>query len=488
MEFISKESTVLTKKPNKVLHPLKKMMVTAIAASALVFGSGQAIGSANSLTTVYYVYLNDTYIGTVSDKSVVESIIDRELQEMKQANKGIDFKLGSKLTYISEQVFRSTANNQKAAEKLAEEITLEVESAAIVIDGQPVVQLGSKEAAEETLKKLKLKYVTEEQLKEFEARKEHPSTALPALKENETRILDVRLTNEAEVKETTTEPQNILTPDEAVNFLLKGTLEEQKYTVKDGDVLGSIAVGANLSTSELLALNPGMKEDSLLKIGQELNITVPKPYLEIIVDKEMFKKETVSFQTEVEDNASMFKGDKKVKQEGKNGEREVTYAVSEKNGKVIKNAVVKEQVTQKPVNHIIVRGTKVVPSRGEGSFAWPASGGYVSSQVGHRWGKMHKGIDIARPSNLTIKAADNGTVVSAGWDGGYGNKIVIDHQNGFRTVYAHLSSIDVRAGQTVAKGSKIGNMGSTGNSTGVHLHFEVYKNGSLQNPMKYLRK
>ena len=68
-------------------------------------------------------------------------------------------------------------------------------------------------------------------------------------------------------------------------------------------------------------------------------------------------------------------------------------------------------------------------------------------------GKMHKGIDIARPSDLTIKAADNGVVVSAGYDGGYGNKIVIDHQNGIRTVYAHLASIGVSVGQTVAKGS-----------------------------------
>ena len=120
-------------------------------------------------------------------------------------------------------------------------------------------------------------------------------------------------------------------------------------------------------------------------------------------------------------------------------------------------------------------------------MAWPTVGGYISSHQGYRWGRFHKGIDIARPSNRTIKAADNGTVTFAGWDGAYGNKVVINHNNGMRTVYAHLASINVSVGQTVEKGRKIGVMGSTGNSTGVHLHFEVYKNGSLKNPLNYLK-
>ncbi|RDU37944.1 peptidase M23 [Neobacillus piezotolerans] len=461
-------------------------MLSALATTALFLAAGEKAEAEPKLTTVYYVYLNNTYIGTVTDKNVVETIVEKQLLDMQKLNK--NFKLGSEITYIPEQVFRSTANNHEAAKRVAQEMTLEVESAAIVINGEPVVYLDSKEAAERVIKLMKYKYVTEEQLKDVEARKAQPEASLPALKEDETRILDVRFSADAKVEMTTIAPSKIFSQEKALKFLQKGTLEEKKYIVKEGDVLGSIAGEANLTTAQLLALNPGMKEDSLIKIGQELNITVPKPYIDVIVDKEVFKKETLSFKTEVVNNESMFKGDKKVKQEGRNGSREVTYAISEQGGKIIKKTVVSEQITQKPVNHIIMRGTKVVPSRGEGSFLWPASGGYVSSQTGYRWGKMHKGIDIARPSNRTIKAADNGRVISAGWDGGYGNKIVIDHNNGFRTIYAHLSSIDVRVGQTVAKGSKIGVMGSTGDSTGLHLHFEVYKNGSLQNPMKYLRR
>ncbi|MDQ7860051.1 M23 family metallopeptidase [Peribacillus frigoritolerans] len=113
-------------------------------------------------------------------------------------------------------------------------------------------------------------------------------------------------------------------------------------------------------------------------------------------------------------------------------------------------------------------------------------GGYISSKQGQRWGKLHKGIDIARPATRTITAADHGIIETAGNSGGYGNKITIDHNNGYKTVYAHLDSIDVKAGQKIEKGMKIGMMGSTGHSTGVHLHFEIYKNGSLVNPLNYI--
>ncbi|MHC8523890.1 M23 family metallopeptidase [Rossellomorea sp. H39__3] len=84
---------------------------------------------------------------------------------------------------------------------------------------------------------------------------------------------------------------------------------------------------------------------------------------------------------------------------------------------------------------------------------------------------------------------DNGVVESAGWnDGGYGNKIVIDHQNGYKTIYGHLASISVKAGQKVEQGQKIGVMGDTGQSTGVHLHIEVYKDGKMLNPLDVLHQ
>jgi murein DD-endopeptidase MepM/ murein hydrolase activator NlpD len=100
--------------------------------------------------------------------------------------------------------------------------------------------------------------------------------------------------------------------------------------------------------------------------------------------------------------------------------------------------------------------------------------------------KMHTGIDIHAPSGATIVAAGNGTVIYAGRNGGYGNFTMIDHGNGLVTCYAHQSKILVRKGQHVSAGTTIGKVGSTGLSTGPHLHFEVRVNGTPKNPTSYL--
>lgn len=129
--------------------------------------------------------------------------------------------------------------------------------------------------------------------------------------------------------------------------------------------------------------------------------------------------------------------------------------------------------------------SKLTPNAGTvsatGSFVWPASG--VISQ-GYSF--YHKAIDIA--GSGSILAAESGTVTASGWDSsGYGNRVVVDHGNGSRTLYAHMSVLQVVVGQTVNKGDVLGQMGTTGRSTGVHLHFEIRQDSVLLNPLDYLR-
>lgn len=120
---------------------------------------------------------------------------------------------------------------------------------------------------------------------------------------------------------------------------------------------------------------------------------------------------------------------------------------------------------------------------GNGSFVWPASG-----RITQYYSFYHKAIDIANSAGGPILAADSGTVIVAGWpdSSGYGNRVIIDHGNGFVTLYAHLRTIQVSVGQTVNRGDVIGQMGNTGRSTGTHLHFEIRQGGGLLNPLSYL--
>jgi murein DD-endopeptidase MepM/ murein hydrolase activator NlpD len=118
-------------------------------------------------------------------------------------------------------------------------------------------------------------------------------------------------------------------------------------------------------------------------------------------------------------------------------------------------------------------------------FIWPVNGVVVSG-FGMRWGRMHEGIDITAPTGTPIWAAAGGTVIWSGWRGGYGNCVVIDHGNGLATLYAHASALLVGVGQALSQGQTVALVGSTGNSSGPHLHFEVRVNGVAVDPLLYL--
>ncbi len=462
---------------------VKRTAISTAVIATLTIGTVSA-DSGLGISTVYHVYVNGDRVGTVDNKQIVESYIENREIALKANNPTIDFGLEDNVVFIQEMVFRPNVNNQQVLNRLAENLEILAESTSILINDEPVAFVENQEQADEVLRLMKLKYVTEEELSTIENK--GSNTTLLALEEGQSRILDVTFKEKVSISKQKISPAEMLTVEEAVTYLSKGALEEKKYQVQDGDVLGTIASKHDLNLAELLSLNPGLTEDSLIKPGQEMNVTALKPYLHVVIQEEVFKRENIPFTKEVKENEKRPKGENKVKQEGQNGEKLVNYLVSKENGNVIMRETITEEVVKEPVPEIIEKGTKVIPSRGTGSLAWPAVGGYISSKVGYRWGRMHNGIDIARPSNRNILAADNGVVTSARYDGSFGNKIVINHNNGIITIYAHLSDFSVGVGDIVERGQKIGVMGSTGNSTGLHLHFEVHKNGSMQNPLRYL--
>lgn len=437
--------------------------------------------------TVYHVYEDNQLLGILSEdeKRELDSYL---LKSMKQASERFpeyELKLSEDYSFVPEHVFSNgEENNPKLYKQLTEEIQIEAKSYALEVGGVKVAHLPSAKAVDNVLKQFKLQYVTQEELDLYEQKLK--SDKLDVDQEMIPGIQMIKLSEDINIVESQISPNEILDEASALTLINQGTLNVEDYSVKEGDVLGSIAANHGLTTEELLSINEQLTADSLLKIGQNINVTVTKPLIELMVVRKTVEKKSIPFNVKTEKTDSLEKGQSKILQQGANGEKEVHSVVTEMNGTKASTEIISEQILSNPIEEIKLEGTKDV-SIGTGSLAWPTVGGYVSSKLGTRWGKLHKGIDIARPSNKTIKAADNGRVESAGYDSsGYGNKVVINHGNGMKTVYAHLSSISVETGQVIGKGSAIGVMGSTGNSTGVHLHFEIYVNGKLMDPLEYL--
>lgn len=149
-----------------------------------------------------------------------------------------------------------------------------------------------------------------------------------------------------------------------------------------------------------------------------------------------------------------------------------------------KQTVYTDQVA-KPVEKV-AWSVREKPSRGDGHFLMPALGP-LSSPFGMRWGRMHQGIDIASPIGTPVTAADNGRITFAGVKTGYGNCMIIDHGNGYETVYGHLDTLVASEGDIVEKKELIAYSGNTGRSTGPHLHFEIRKHGEPIDPRPFLQ-
>ncbi|MBR2132987.1 MAG: M23 family metallopeptidase [Oscillospiraceae bacterium] len=275
-----------------------------------------------------------------------------------------------------------------------------------------------------------------------------------------------------------------------VALLLNSTKEgEVTYTVEKGDCWSLIAQDHNMTSKELLALNPGYDMDKL-QIGDVLVISTAVPYLTVLATQMEYYVAEVPYEVEYVDDDSMWQGDTKTISKGAYGTADIAARVTYQGAVELERVIESQTVLTEPVTEVQARGTKVRPSWAPtGSFRWPTSGS-LTSPYGYRYifgsRSFHGGIDIANRKGTNIVAADGGIVTYAGWMSGYGYLIRIDHQNGYTTYYGHNSELLVSVGDKVHKGEHIAEMGSTGRSTGNHLHFEVRYKGERKDPMNYL--
>lgn len=278
------------------------------------------------------------------------------------------------------------------------------------------------------------------------------------------------------------------TVEEVIEAITAAQEKSSIYKVESGDTLSGISMDTNIPMEKIIALNPAIEsETSTIRIGQEIIITSPAPPLTIKRKEQIYIEEDYDAETVYVDNNDWFTNQTVTLQQPSAGHRNIVAIVDYENDKEVNREVVKQEVVLEAVPKIVERGTKTPPT-----YIKPISGGRMSSTFGPRKAPTkgastyHKGIDWSIATGTSVYASSGGTVTKAGWARGYGYCVTIRHPDGKETVYAHLSKVLVKAGQTVRQSDRIALSGNSGVSTGPHLHFEIHVNGVAVNPLKYL--
>ena len=441
------------------IHPAAFLGVASGLAAIALFCSFYTVG-----TTVTY---DGETIAAVSSRSAVEEACSN-LEKVTTRTLGTTYTIDDSLIQYSSGLMRrqDVVDGDTFEEDLSQEIGLVTRAYCLYVDGERIGATPYEGALEELLEQLK-------------SAATNADTISCAFKEK------------VEVKEEYVPTEQIMNLGYLAETLYSTKTAEVTYEVKKGDTWSQIANSNGLTSAELLALNPGYNIDKL-QIGEVLTLSASVPYLTMTVVQRERYIDDVAFDIEYTDSANLYKGDYKVTSPGEYGAADVVANVTYVNGEETERTVLSSVTLKEPVTEQRLQGTKARPTwLPTGTFRWPVTG-RITSRFGSRsspggiGSTNHKGIDIAAPRGTPVYAADGGTVTYAGWMSGYGYLVRISHGNGYETYYGHNSSLTVSVGQHVYKGQQIARVGSTGNSTGNHCHFEVRYNGVAKNPLNYL--
>lgn len=445
---------------NIKMHPVVFLGGALVIAALAVTLSLYTLG-----TTTRYA---GTDLGTVSSKHTVNAVMS-DLEKVTRKTLGDEsYTLDRQLMEMKTKVVPRSKleSREELSTKLSDKIGLVSYGYMLYVNDEPVVATTFSDALEELLEQMKIGYITEN-------------------------TVDSYFEESVEIREEYVDASYMMNLG-YIAEILNGTKQSAvTYKVKSGDTYYGIAEEHDLSLKELLALNPGFDVNTL-HAGDELLISQAVPYLTIVdVERQNYVRD-IPYEIEYKDDASMYQGDTEVISAGEYGKADVTANVTYINGEEKTREVVATVTLRDSVAEVQKRGTKERPTwLPSGSFRWPCSG-TITSYFGYRdsptYGatSYHEGLDIANGYGTPIYASDGGTVETAGWNGGFGYYILIDHGNGFETGYGHNSSLLVSAGEHVYKGQLIAYMGSSGVSTGSHCDFRIYVNNTPVDPLNYL--
>ncbi|WP_409343651.1 peptidoglycan DD-metalloendopeptidase family protein [Paenibacillus sp. MBLB4367] len=457
----------------------------ALGIAAVVTLGGSQYVKMNT-TEVFHVYLEGQEVGIVSDPQVVDDFKLAKVKEIEQKYPDVHMVLNTdEVTLKSEKAYKAESDNDGTLTKLSGMIKSHAVGVQLLIEGKPIGILKDSDTAEALFDQIKSKY-TSDKPKDAGKVKVLAAAAPKELQAGESEVQKIEFVQKVELKPIDIEPNAVQEAKDLVQKLETGDVQPTKYTVEKGDCVSCIAKKFNISKQVIYKNNPWIADD-MIKVGQQLDLTMLQPTLSVRTVEKVVENQEIQYETEYVQDDTVRAGITQTISSGKNGLKKVTFNVTKVNGLMMAEELLNEEIIQEPVKAKVRKGTKVIKGEGTGKFAWPVLSSSLSSGFGNRWGAFHKGVDLTS-GNKSILASDNGKVVYAGFKSDYGNHIIIDHLNGYRTLYGHLSKIDTSVGKIVEKGEKIGTMGSTGDSTGVHLHFEVQKGTTPENPLKYLNR
>ena len=440
-------------------HPVSPLLYITL----LCVGIG-AVAFNGMYTKAYVAYVNGEEVGVVSSEEELSSIVGN-VETRVASVLGEEYSYDAEITLAPTYLDAGTQTNARAVEDaLFEDTGAMMNAYAVSVDGQ---ELGYAQTSEEL--QTMLDNVTEPYLNE--------------------QTVEHHFTQDVEIYEVEVPSNTQFTPD-TLQSTLSGNKEEAEYvTVERGDTFNSIAEAAGLTGDELQALNPDA-DSSQLTAGDQLLVKQAVPMLTVETVVTETYEETIQSPVEYVDNPNLYEGTTRLKAAGQDGVEKIEARITCINGQETQREEVSRTTVQEATTTYMYQGTKEKPATAStGSFIWPLSG-TITSRFGYRniFGStsFHSGLDIAAPYGTQISAADGGTVTFAGWRGSYGQTVIITHDDGTVTYYAHCSSLLVNAGDKVYQGQAIARVGMTGTATGYHCHFEVRVNGKSVDPANYL--
>ena len=465
------------------------LMLLIIIVGVFVLGFGYK--TTPEPNNYYEVYLNDESLGTIRSEKELEDYIDENGAYYK--NK---FDVDKVYSPKGLQVRKLTTYSGDVSSVISKEEPLTIKGYEFIIKKQTAEKNTETEDTVTTqsiyvLDKNVFKDAVTTLIKTFvgadayQAYIDDNQVKIETTGEN---IEDVYVSEDITVRETNIPVNETIYTDatELANYLLYGKDQTAtEYTVQAGDTIENVAFNNKISPEELLLSNTALTSTTnLLYPGQKLKIVETNPQISVVEESYVVEDIESQYTTEERYDDNTVIGQDKVIQEGENGLERVSQKVRKVNGIINYVDPQGKTVLKEPVSRIIVKGNKYIPDVGSTtSWGWPTDSGWTLSS-GYVWrtnpvtGKreLHGGLDISGTGyGSKIYATNNGRVKEASYHYSYGNHVIIDHNNGYLTLYAHMSRINVKVGQVVARGDVIGYVGMTGTATGPHVHYEIWK-------------